>query len=1171
MTVDFGDRYQQATLIGTGSEGVVYQVFDRAMGCYVALKTFAIARDTDTSELKKEFRTLVSVNSPNVVVFHELEVRDDRAFFTMELVDGLDLATYIDPDAEPAVRVSRLLAVLPRIIDGVHAMHGAGVLHGDLKPANILVRVDGTVKLVDFGLSRDASRSAHEALGNFRGTPSLMSPELARGEPLTPLGDWYALGATLFLVLTGRPAYSHLELFERRYPPRVDTLVPEVPPWLALLIEDLLDPDPSSRQAPRPWGSAGPAVDPATEPRASDPFSEAFPFIGRDAFVARLERALPDAHGPRPGALIVKGPSGIGKSFLLREFARRAEHVHGARVFFGQCHFAEAVAYRGVDRILDELAADLARRTTDEVSALEVPHLADLFTVFPTFSRVTAWRAREARVAREVQEVQRRAFESLTAIVGHFGRVVLVIDDAQWCDQDSLRVLAALTMRGACPNLLVVLALRSEPLYEAVAKRIERQLAAHADAIIALSPWGEADIRALLRELGATDIADRTATQVLDISGGLPLFAHDLAADALAGGIPTSWEALIEKRLDTLPAIERAAIDIASVAEHPMPLSDLVALTCDDPREGVNAIRRLLATRLLAPSPDEPPRVQLYHQRVAEAAQSFIAAPRRAALHARIAETLTHRLDVDPALIAKHLEQAGVSDPSEVRELLLASAERARRKLAFDQASRLYLAALETDPTRGLPLLVQAASALALSGRSEEAARMYDEITQRTSDPAQAASARRDAADQWLRSGDSVRGESRLREVLRDRGLGFPSSMVAALVTVLWGRIKVDVRGTPFTPSAGPPDPEVLARVDACWSATLGLNHLDIMRSAAFQTRHLRLALKSGDRARAVRGLSTEFVYRVAEGAPIDGARVKRFMAQAGALAEESGDGAARGFYTLCLSAAEVFAGRWREAIATSHRAEALLVENQGRGTWEAWNCLMYRTWAATHLGDFTMLEEELLPAIEAAEARGDRSARAALSSGRSNLVWLVAGRAEEAAARAQDAIAAFPAEPFQTPHYFDLFAQTNLALSRGDGVGAWKRMCEGWSSLRKIFFLRMRYFRIEARWLRARAALAAAASGQDEARAAVQDLDRQIRALRKEGPAYASAYASFLDAARARLAGDDAQCRKQAGLANRAFASTGQAHLEQLSFALRERRDLASLPGHRIFLPWDR
>ena len=243
-------RYEQLEEIGRGGMGVVYKARDRRLGRVVALKRLSenLREHPRAAELfLREARAAAALNHPNIVTVYDADLEDDTLFLTMELLDGDPLHRVLGHGGPLAVedipRVGR------HVCAGLAYAHMRGVIHRDIKTANLFLTTDRRTKIMDFGLARIAEevRRSASLLG---GTPNYMAPEQLEGNGGDHRVDLYALGATLFELATGEvPAAeaSRAAAETRTTGPDARAIVAETDPRLARLIGELLAPDPDDR------------------------------------------------------------------------------------------------------------------------------------------------------------------------------------------------------------------------------------------------------------------------------------------------------------------------------------------------------------------------------------------------------------------------------------------------------------------------------------------------------------------------------------------------------------------------------------------------------------------------------------------------------------------------------------------------------------------------------------------------------------------------------------------------------------------------------------------------------------------------------------------------------------------------------------------------------------
>ncbi len=202
--------YRRARLLARGSVSQLYVAESEKAGTLVVLKVTPSRRDESGidqvfARFLQEYEIAQRVRHPNIVRLYELGVADDHAYLAMEYFQRGDLRRRMKGGISP----SEALGFASQIARALGALHAAGILHRDLKPGNVMLRMDGQVALIDFGLAK------HEALdyditdtGMIFGTPHYMSPEQGHGQDLDPRSDLYSLGVMLFEMLAGHKPYT---------------------------------------------------------------------------------------------------------------------------------------------------------------------------------------------------------------------------------------------------------------------------------------------------------------------------------------------------------------------------------------------------------------------------------------------------------------------------------------------------------------------------------------------------------------------------------------------------------------------------------------------------------------------------------------------------------------------------------------------------------------------------------------------------------------------------------------------------------------------------------------------------------------------------------------------------------------------------------------------------
>jgi serine/threonine-protein kinase len=244
-------RYRLLTLLGRGGAGEVWQAEDTVLARQVAVKLLR-RLEGDPMDAVERFRAeaqaAARLTHPNVVATYDVGAAGDHVFLVMELVSGPDLAKLMRSAGLPSGKLVADIATQgARALDAAHA---AGIVHRDVKPGNLLLAQDGTLKITDFGIAKGAGTET-TGVGVLLGTASYVSPEQVRGQAATPASDWYSFGCVLYELLTGAPPFTGptVDAVMRRHLEAAPEPIhrPDVDPGLTDLVLRLLAKNPEDR------------------------------------------------------------------------------------------------------------------------------------------------------------------------------------------------------------------------------------------------------------------------------------------------------------------------------------------------------------------------------------------------------------------------------------------------------------------------------------------------------------------------------------------------------------------------------------------------------------------------------------------------------------------------------------------------------------------------------------------------------------------------------------------------------------------------------------------------------------------------------------------------------------------------------------------------------------
>lgn len=992
------DRYIVSRQLGGGGMGVVYEALDRSTGRQVALKTMRAPAGDALLRFKREFRLLQDIHHPNLVALGELMEDAGEWCFSMELVHGTNFLEHVRvvaaprgdlgesvgptepklvidptmPDAlaqtirpsqveDPAVGSasqakpqpavvsvqaldeSRLRAAMTQLVEGLHVLHRAHKVHRDIKPDNVLVTNSGRVVILDFGLIGEESAPESAVLG----TVAYMAPEQAAGQQTGVAADWYSVGVLLYEALTGCLPYtgSALEILadkQRRVARPPSEIVSKVAPDLESLCMDLLRIEPKNRPS-----YAEIIVRLRSKPaEAREGDSSGIFFVGRDAELSALMGVFLDAQAAQGRTFLLHGESGVGKSALMRCFAARAtEHSPRLLVLQGRCYEHEAVPFKAVDGLIDNLARIVRKWPRASAAALLPRRIAELLQAFPVLRLVPAFAeapAATAALALDPHEQQLRVFAALRELLARLAEhqpLLLLIDDLQWTDADSLTLLSRIMSPPDEPALMLVATVRPS----AVALRgtwLDRERSEPSVQHLVVSELPSSDAIVLAERLATlTGEIDRNRLQhLVHEAGGHPLFLQELVrhAAAHADGDPPRLEETLWNRISALPPPVKHILTLAAIMGSPLRLDIAIRASELDPDTVERAVTQLRSMNLLRASlyaqeqdnvVGERRAVEPYHDRVRELVSGKLAALVRQSCHRRLAEAIAVAPNADPELLCYHF--AGAGQVPQAGEYALQAGDKAAATLAFERAARFYKQAVDwlvLDSERKRVLLCKLAQAHAHAGRGPLAAQAYLDAAKLGSGRL-ARRLRVDAASQLLRSGHQQDGQAILDGVLRELGIDASVHQTMMIASLIVNRARQALRAPVRVQPPDRRDDEALERADACRVAAYGYNPVNRLRSIYFQWLCFEYALKAGEPEMLVNALSTISMSYAWGGRSKDRAICKSLLNEARAMAGKANTPYSYAIVELFTALVELLCGNFLLAHSLLTKAEVVLLD----------------------------------------------------------------------------------------------------------------------------------------------------------------------------------------------------------------------------------------------------
>jgi tetratricopeptide (TPR) repeat protein/predicted Ser/Thr protein kinase len=764
-------HYKILEKLGEGGMGVVYKAEDTKLERPVALKFLSqqtLGGEEEKVRFIREAKAAAKLDHPNICTVYEIDEADEQAFIAMAYVDGQSLEERVEIGP---FEVEKALDIVSQVAEGLKAAHQKGIVHRDIKSANIMVAENGKATIMDFGLAKFLGRTRLTKTATVMGTVAYMSPEQASGEvTIDHRTDIWSLGVMLYEMLTGKLPFDAptdaglIYKIVHEDPAPMKIVRSDISTALEDMVCKMMQKDPEARQVNmdvvltdfQSIRIASPATESPTvilDERQLPSVAERTPFVGRETEQSEFRRLLDQARSGHGTLVMIGGEPGIGKSRLCMEISTEARD-RGFLSLTGHCYEMEGAPpyipfveiIETVVRIVQPQALLKALGDSAAEVAKLIPELRRKFPDIPEPPKLPP-------------ELERR--NMLNGIFDFIERsaqaqpLLLILEDLHWADESTLILLQHIAQRLREIPVLIIGTYRDVELdiARSLARALEELLRQRLAQDMLIRRLPEADVAEMLKGRGEQEAPHRLVELIFRETEGNPFFVEEVfrhfaeegrlldskgrwRSDLTIGEeeVPRSVRLVIGRRLERISEDGLQALRAASIIGYSFNLNILERVVDLDDENLIDAVEEAEKAQLISSKgKGGVTSFTFSHELIRQTLVSGISAARRRRIHQRIAETLeevySNALDGHSADLSYHYYHAG-GDAQKMIDYAVMAAERATLQTAYDEAVVQYQRGLEAielqhpiDETQQCKLLLELGKALTGAGdpvRAEE-------------------------------------------------------------------------------------------------------------------------------------------------------------------------------------------------------------------------------------------------------------------------------------------------------------------------------------------------------------------------------------------------------------------------------------------------------------------
>jgi eukaryotic-like serine/threonine-protein kinase len=952
-------------LIGQGGMGMVYAAIDLRSAAHVAVKVVRRGDSWSIYRFIEEFTWLANLSHPNIVRLYDTFSEGSLRYFSMELVEGQSLRDWFRSIRHTSQAWKRLCHVLSQAAIAVAFLHDQRVVHRDIKSSNLMIAAHDKAVLLDLGLASRTqdNQTVVKCLDgeHLIGTLPYMPPEALLGAPASAAGDWYSFGVMIFETITGTLPPSNIdpvtnqpcENEERDLAAEVRAQLHDCPEDLRELCVDLLRFQPSLRPdaasvISRLGSKLGQPISFSVLP--SD-------FIGREDALDFLDQCLdPSAAGE---VRLIQGESGLGKTTLLQKWRDRQRRDRRILWLQIRCRNQDHTPLRALNQLVQAMVTELSLWPPEMWLDLARGGGEEIVYLFPQVERLPGATWPSLAPVEDPMEASARRAVGLHALLvwlkqlSQRQQLVVVIDDAQWADAESGRMLAhlfrssyefrgvmVLVDQGQQVESPLLAALReSEPAVEPRCVSLELGPLSREHCLSLLATWKKR-LDLGISHAAMEDMATRSAGSPFLLQEQFRAYVnyivrHKLSDDTWINNVAAN-QGLTRSRYFVLPPDSERILQYLAVSDQALGIHQLQTASRILPAQLLAELTHLSGQgwiRWNGRTLDSE--VEISHERFREVVLESMVDERLQRRHYRLARMLSSEVPPPWRRIAHHY--AGSRHFREAAACYLEGARTAARHLAFPEALWLLERAFHPQAQRTAAEQFAArrlqADCLAGNGSAMAAAEMYHALALSSPDPNEQLLLQCLAGEQWIRGGKLRLGIECLRTALTNLRLPHDASL----------KDRVDYQLQTWRLAAAPPPRQpassalhAFSPVEQTLTRLSGpLSFLDHELGSRLILRIVKMAERQGtslDRAMAM--MRWAGMLSLANGRWRQ--RAILWIRTARQLAREHDSPAARNMVQVAMFLWLSLQGRFRTALRVAQRVERVHQAHLASDTWES-------------------------------------------------------------------------------------------------------------------------------------------------------------------------------------------------------------------------------------------